>query len=153
MKKTIPLILVVMILLSGCSLFKSDEQKMKDQINRFITAYNSGDAEGMIDTLDSQSRQVAKASLGIADSLIGTLTGIGISVKDVFTLCINFSGDFDRLTITSFDDFQILASAATVTVSVVGEKSGEEETQTAIFKMKQENDDWYITDFYGIGGI
>ena len=153
MKRICSLVLIVTLLLSGCSFFKSDEQLMKDKINSFVTSYNSGDVEGMIDTLDSQSRQIAKSTLELSDTLISSLTGISVSVKDVFALCISFSDDFDTLTIVSFDDFQVGESTATVSVTVAGEKSGTEETEQAEFKMKKENGDWYINDFYGIGGL
>lgn len=153
MKRVVAVALVAALLLSSCSFFKSDEQKMEDKIEKFITSYNSGDVDGMIDTLDSQSRHVAEASLSIADSLLGSLTGIGISVKDVFSLCINFSDDFDTLKILSFDDFQIEADAATVYVTVEGSQAGEESIQQAVFKMVKESRDWYINDFSNIGGV
>lgn len=153
MKRMIVIVLVVALLLSGCSFFKSDEQKIEDKINRFISAYNLGDVDGMTETLDSQTRQIVNSSMSIADGLIGSFTGFDISVKDVFSLCINFSDDFDRLTISSFDDFQINEDSATAYVTVVGNKSGEESTQNAVFKMIKENSDWYIKDFSNIGGI
>ncbi len=153
MKRVYPLALIMVMLLTGCVFFKSDEQKMKDKINRFITSYNSGDVDAMTETLDSQSRQVINSTLNIADSLIGSFTGFNISIKDVFSLCFNFSGNFERLTIISFDDFQIKESSAVVYVSVVGSKSGAESSQSATFKMIKENGDWFIRDFSNVGGL
>ena len=118
------------------------EELIEERVNTFLTAYNSGDMETVLECLDAKSRQTFRAMLNILGGLAGGLTGFSVDLSDLFALGVNTtSDDFMKLKITDIKVIDSTNAVVTTTMNLTG--SG---TQTIYFKMVYENDGWYIHD-------
>ena len=90
-KCILALLLVLSTLLgaSACTKFqKSDAELIEARINAFFDAYNDGDYEGILNSLDSRTRTVVKASFNIGSSVVGDLWGVHLDISDIFGLAM-----------------------------------------------------------------
>lgn len=156
MKKTVRMIslgLAVCLLatcLCGCdtveSLFdrRTDEEKIRDRLDDFVMALNSGDADAALECLDSRSRNMYNAVFNIGQSIVGAFIGFDINVKDVFALAIGLNGgdvfsmEIRELNITS-------GTTATVTLAATAQVAGQSESEVLRLDMVKEKNDWYIS--------
>lgn len=102
MRRVLSIVMVVcimMISLTACFAAKSDEELISDRIDSFMKAYNSGDMDGVLDSLSAKTRNTLSSILSIGNSLIGNLTGIGLSLSDMFGLGVGLQAG-DLLTIS-----------------------------------------------------
>ena len=72
MKRGIALLAAVCMLIVICSgcLGKSDEELIRDRMNTFLTAYNSGDLQGVLQCMDAKTRNTYQSALNIGNVLI-----------------------------------------------------------------------------------
>lgn len=125
---------------TGCGK-KSAEELIKARIEAFVDAYNSGDIEEALESLDAKTRNAAQATLNLLGAAAGKLTGIDIDLSDLFSLGImTASGDFMIAEIESIRMIDEENAAATVRMNLDG---GEE---TVYFTMVSDDDDWFIAD-------
>ncbi len=152
MKRIISLFLIILMALScfaSCQIYNgrkdspaTNEELITARIETFLTAYNAGDMDAVLECLDAKNRNALKAMLNILGGLAGSVAGFGIDLSDLFSLGISTtSGDFMKLEIT---DITVIDSAnATATTKMFLTGSG---TQSICFEMVYENSDWYIHD-------
>ncbi|MGN1203108.1 MAG: hypothetical protein ACI4RF_07405 [Eubacterium sp.] len=152
MKKILTLTLILILsvsFLSGCNmLIKSDEELIEERINSFVSAYNSGDVDGLIECFDSKTKTAMKSALGIGNSLLGGLIGFDISLSDIFGLGMGIT-DGDVLTVQQINDIQVGTDTATADVTIVfsDEWGGSgATTDDCTFYLKSENGGWFISD-------
>lgn len=139
---------MIIILLPACNMFKSDTDKIKDRAQCFVTAYNAGDIDGIIDCLDSKTRITLKSALGLSNAILGNLIDIDVSLQDIFGVGIGLTED-DMMTDFELNEVIINSDTATAEVSFVYSdefNSGEKKNEKGIFYFKKENNDWYISD-------
>lgn len=152
------LVLVICLTtLTGCFDFRTDEEKITDRVNDFITAYNTGDMEEVIACFDATSRNMLEAMMGIGEGLFSEFAGVDISMSDMFALGVGFMSEdplsmvINDITITS-DTTALVTIDATITISSefvdqdVFESEGipTEQSETLTLPMVKEDDDWYI---------
>ncbi len=150
MKMSRKLICVFLCALLVCVFFSSclgeeqltSEQLIKNRINEFLTAYNSGDMDAVMDCLDAKTRNAMNAMLNLLGGFIGSQAGFGIDLRDLFSLGIAIeSDDFMKLQITDITVKDSKTAVATTTMDLTG--AG---VETIYFHMVYENDGWYISD-------
>ena len=119
----------------------SDEDQIKARIETFLTAYNTGDMDTVLECLDAKTRNAFEAWLNILGAVAGKYTGIDIDLSDLFSLGVNTTkGDFMGLTINSINITDTKNAVVTTTMTLSGQ------TMTIYFKMLRENGGWYIND-------
>lgn len=134
-------------MLLGCdSLLKSDEEKIADRLQEFITACNSGDLDGALDCLDKSSRKTYGAVFNIGNGIFGGLTGFEIDVRDLMAVTMGMTGsDFFTLQIQSISLTSKKEAVATVSLSFTNPQTGETQTEGNMrLPMIKEGLDWYI---------
>lgn len=125
----------------------TNEELIAKKINKFLTAYNTGDMDEVLKCLDAKTRNEFQALMNILGGIAGGLLGFDISLSDFFALGISIAEeDFMKLEIT---DITIIdASNAVVTTKM--DMIGDEESTTIYFEMVYEDDGWYIHDMTDI---
>lgn len=150
MKKILSLLLaVIMIMACFASCTKdveeippTDEELIETRIKTFLSAYNSGDMDTVLECLDAKTRNAFQAMLNLLGGLAGSAAGFNIDLSDLFSLGIaTASGDFMELEISAINIIDEKKAVATTTMTLTG--AG---TQTIYFVMVYENNGWYISD-------
>lgn len=134
----------VLALFCGCSA-KSDEELIKDRINSFMKAYNSGDMDGVSESLSSKTRAATKAIFSMAEAMGGMLGMDGVSLSDLFSLGVAIAGD-DVLDV-SIGNIDITDEENATVETTLSLSYGDlvEKTDYSIsFVMVKEDDDWFI---------
>lgn len=138
---------LVLCALIGISVFlydkmgigKSDEELIKERVEKFTDAYNSGNFEEAVESMDAKTRNTAKAVMNIGEGLFGGYTGYNIQGSDLFTLGVAISGDDELLKIQLANLSVEGASAMATGVLSYGAVQIE-----ADFSFIKEGRDWYI---------
>lgn len=135
---------VLCVMLSGCFLGKkSDEDMIRGRVESFVTSFNAGDLEGIIECLDSRTRTQFKSVMGLTESIGGALfegfTGVGldISIADLFGVGMAFADDA-TLHLDEVTEITISGDNARADVVINGDKGH--------FTMVKEKGDWFIKD-------
>lgn len=120
----------------------TNEELIIERIETFLTAYNDGDMEVVLECLDAKTRNAFQAMLNILGGLAGNAAGFNIDLSDLFSLGVSTtSGDFMQLEVT---DITVINSAnATATTKMFLTGAG---TQIIYFEMVYEHNGWYIHD-------
>ena len=123
------------------NIFKSDDQLIRERIQAYEDACNNGDYEGMLDCMDSATRSVMDASMGLLDGFFSEGTGLGIGMTDLFGFA-GLMGDYCDIQII---DITIDGNYAVVNIIMTMEIYGAEQQSTeAALPMVKENGNWYI---------
>ncbi len=153
MKKFLSILLaLIMMLTCFASCKKNDdenktteptsEELITERIETFLTAYNGGDMNSVLECLDSKSRNAMSAMLNLLGGLAGSQIGFDIDLRDLFSLGVAIeSDDFMKLQITDITVTGTKNAVATTTMDLTG--AG---VQTIYFHMVYENGGWYISD-------
>ncbi len=116
----------------------TDEELITERIQEFVTAYNNGDMDTVLECFDAKSRSTLKASI----DLIRAFSGGYIDMSALFSLGVNLTeGEFMKLEISAIKVTDSKNATATATMELQG--GG---TQTLTFEMVFENEGWYIHD-------
>ncbi len=123
----------------------TDEELIRECVQTFITAYNEGDMDTVLNCLNAKNRNAMEAILNLVGGAVGSYIGVDINLKDLFAIGVStVSGDLMKLNIT---DISITSNSdgksATVTTSMDLAGTG---AQTVYFSMVYEHDGWYIGD-------
>ncbi|MBQ2933855.1 MAG: hypothetical protein IJE02_04525 [Clostridia bacterium] len=137
----VTIIILLVILMTGCNFFKSDEQLIEERIEAFLDAYNSGDLDGVLECLDSRTRTTIESAIGITEAFTG-----GVEVSDVFGISIGTMSEGDILTV-DIQEIKINDERATVEVLASYKDAAAGFSEPAVFTMKKEDRDWYIKNF------
>lgn len=127
--------------LYGCNITKSDEELINDRIDAFLTAYNLGDYEKVLDCFTGKMKNTLKAATGTGNALMGGITGFDINMADLFGLGAGILSEGDILTVSDIEIiFQDDATANVETILNFNVNG----TETTTFIMSKENNDWFI---------
>ena len=125
----------------GSSKPKTDEEKIEARINEFITAYNDGDMDAVLQCLDATTRNAFQALLNLMGGFVGSQAGFDIDLSDLFSLGVSTAeGDFMELEIRSIAMLDSSNAIATTFMDLNGAES------TIYFIMVYEKGGWYIHD-------
>ena len=152
MKKILALLLVIVMALGCLASCKKDddfpevlptnEALIAERIETFLTAYNMGDMDTVLECLDAKTRNAFQAMLNLLGGLAGSAAGFDIDLKDLFSLGVSTTqGDFMGLEIRDINVIDSSNAVATTTMNLTG--AG---VQTIYFEMVYENNGWYIHD-------
>lgn len=152
MKKFLALLLLIVMALgcfASCKEYDNEtkipptnEEFITERIETFLTAYNTGDMEAVLECLDTKTRNAFQAMVNLLGGLAGAAAGFDIDLSDLFSLGVSMTqGDFMELEITAINVIDSSNAIATTVMNLVG--AG---TQTIYFEMVYENDGWYIHD-------
>lgn len=130
---------------------KTDEQLIEERIERFAEVYNNGDYDGVLECLDTKTRNTVSAMMNVGAAILGEFGfDMGISLSDLFSLGVGLIGDDEILT---FDIHSIDVQSANLAVVEVTMKSAVGNlSEAAVFTMRKEDDDWYIRNLEVIAG-
>ena len=64
----------------------TDEELIRERVETFISAYNEGDMDTVLECLDAKSRNAMEAMLKLLGGIAGSYTGFEIDLKDLFSL-------------------------------------------------------------------
>ena len=140
---TVTFVLLLSTLTSCFLKPKTDEELIYERIDEFLTSYNSGDFEGVLNCLDAKTRNATKAMTNLMGSFGGSLLGVDIDLADLFGLGAGLAGgDMMNVQITEL----IITSETTAQVHAVMTMKlyDQQQTQTIIFGMVKENKGWFI---------
>ncbi len=120
---------------------ESDETKIENRIQTFVSDYNSGDVEAVMASMTKRTRRILESTFGILGSISG------YDVKELFVYgfslgVLTSEGDYLFLEIV---DIEVSEDSKKADANVVIKMDGSD-TGAAVFKMKYENDGWYIDD-------
>ena len=143
---------VALVLFCGLYFYKetvkTDEEQIKDRIDSFLTAYNTGDGKGVLDCLDAKTRNKFEAAINITESIVGTFTkGCDISIYDLFAVGTGVLTDGELLSVEIQQITLTDEENATVDITMTYKDNLSEITDDAVFVMVKENDGWYVRDF------
>ena len=148
MKRVISLALVAVILmmaLVACGA-KSDEDMIKDRINKYISCANNADMDGMLKCFNSATRSAMESML----NLLGDYAGVNL--KDMMNLGALFgSSEYYSMSVDSIDNIQINGDNATADVTMSATVNGSTQTASDSLPLVKEDGDWYIS--LNLGGL
>ncbi len=122
------------------SIFKSDEELIRDRIQEFEDAYNDGDMEAVLECLEPSIKNAYSAMYGIAGSFMSGKIGFNASISELFAIGTVTAME-DGLHI-EINEIVIDGNHATVRVTI---RSGSF-SEAGRFKMVKDNREWYIRD-------
>ena len=140
-------VLFVVCCLFGCAKKKTDEELIRERITSFVTVYNDGDFDGVLDCFDAKTRNTLKATFNVLGGLVGGLTGYSFDLSDFFTLGIAMM-DGEVLAI-EVDEISIDGENAVVSAKMGYSDIGPESIEIVYIILVKENDDWFIQDMQG----
>ena len=146
MKKRVVCIFLT-VFFSVCCLFgcgKSDEELVRERIDTFVTAYNDGDFDGVLECFDTKTRKTLEATFNLMGGLIGGLTGFSFDLSDFFTLGIAMM-DGDVLAI-EVSKVTINGEKAVASAQMGYEDIGKESIEDVYITLVKEQDNWFIQD-------
>lgn len=149
MRKVVAILIAVILpitLFISCGK-KSDEELIEARINHFVTAYNTGDMDEVINCMDALSRNTLKGILGLSSSILGGLGGFDLNLSDLFGVSVGLlGGDLMKVEIQEITLTDETHATVTVTMNLDFGYT-EEASGAAYFSMVKEEDDWFIHDF------
>ena len=128
--------------LFGCG--KSDEELVRERIDTFVTTYNDGDFDGVLECFDTKTRKTLEATFNLMGGLIGGLTGFSFDLSDFFTLGVAMM-DGDVLAI-EVSEVSINGEQAVATAQLGFVDIGKESIEDVYITLVKENGDWFIQD-------
>ena len=144
------MVLVVVLLNSG-SLFKSDEDLIRERIEALETAYNNTDWDGVMECMDESTQAMMDMVMGFADGLLSDSIGFDIAMSDLFAIGgLALDGDYCQIEVL---DIQIDGDTAMVTVRMTMDMYEYSDSQEAMLPMVKEGGDWYISIEGGMGSF
>jgi hypothetical protein len=135
--------------LGGCELFnmfKSDEDMIRERIDDFLFALNTGDMEGVFGCMDAKSRNTYEAMLNISEGIMGSLIGFDIPMADLFALTLGTSsGDFASAQVVSIEITSETTAVVTLNMNMSDDRMDlNESVENVPVQMIKEQGDWYI---------
>lgn len=136
--------------------FKSDDELIRARIDTFVTDYNNGDFEALMESFDDKTRSTIESTIGLTQSMFGGMTGFDVNYSDLFGLGVAANGG-DMMKIQDIQSIEIQGDKAVVTATMIlsANMGGQSNsiTETAHFELVKEetgflNHDWFISNMY-----
>ena len=126
---------------------KSDEELIRDRIEEFVSSYNNGDFDAVVECLATKQRNQIKGQTKLLEGL-GLGFGYGgfslsgkIDYGSLFSMGVgNFDGDFMEIELQDLDIYDDNKANVYVTMTMLNKE------EPAKFSMVKEKGDWYIAD-------
>lgn len=118
---------------------KSDEELITECVENFTDAYNSGDFEKAIESMDAKTRNTAKAAMSLGEGIFSGYTGYSIKGSDLFSLGVATSG-FEELLKIQLINITVVGDSASATGTL---NYGDIQIDTN-FSFVKEGRGWYI---------
>lgn len=115
---------------------KSDEDKIRERMDKFVTAYNNGDYEGMLECIEPVKRKQYEAAYNMLGSIGSGLLGFDFSVSDLMGLSAMVMTEEEKL---SLEITRISVLDGGRALVYVRNSNGEE-----TFSMVKDGRDWYF---------
>lgn len=141
-------VIAVLTVLCGCvSKLSTDEEKIENRIECFLEAYNSGDINGVLDCMDSQTKNTYKSAMNITNAVSGKM-GIDVSFSDLFGLSVGIMSDGDMLALDNMQTEILSDESAKVyaDMSYHDKVTKNGTPQKVCIVMQKEKSDWFIRD-------
>lgn len=145
-KKILALSLVfitVTLLLAGCFLVKSDEEMIRERLEEFTTAYNTGDLAAVLNCFNAKTRNTYQSLLNVGDSLTG-MAGLGLGLSNLWSLGVATMGPGDVLSLSNLRISISGDTRARVTATMEFHDGDGESREDVAIPMIKEKGDWYI---------
>ncbi len=121
----------------------TDEYLIRECVETFLTAYNEGDMDAVLECLDAKSRNAMEAMLNLLGGIAGSYAGFDIDLKDLFSLGVStVDGDFMLLDIISIEMRGSSEAVVTTSMSLPGGMNDEKIYFITIY----EKGKWCISD-------
>lgn len=145
------LILSGICIFSGCGTAKSDEQLIRERIQDFTEAYNSGDFEEVLESMDAKTRNTYQAAASLGGSLLSGWTGINLEYGDLFALGVGTAGS-DALITFQIENIDIADGEATAETQMNYELGAYQTavSATVVIELVEEKGGWYIRDIHDL---
>ena len=132
------------------NIFKSDEDLIRERIEEFVSSYNNGDMEAVMECFDQRTKSIMGATVGIGESLLGSATGFDVSMSDMFGLGAGLNeGDMMKLSNIEFtvpDGAENVSVNAVITMSISFMGQSQSNSSSVQFEMVKEDGDWFISN-------
>ena len=144
-------IILLCTLLTSCLSFppKTDEELIRECMDAFITAYNTGDAEGCLECLDAKSINAMKSTSSLIGSIGFGIGGFsfGINPLELFGLAVANASEEDLLDIQILDiEIESDKRATVYTKFAYTDKYNSIQGLDCNIVMTKEDGDWFIKD-------
>lgn len=146
---SVALIGLAVCIFSGCVSVKSDEQLITDRIQEFTYAYNSGDFEETLKSMDSKTRNTYHAVADVGSSLFSSWSGVSLDYSDLFALGVGVAQTDELMTI-QIESINIEGEEAVAAAQMdydLGSDYGTVSMKIE-FELVKEKNDWYIKDLH-----
>ncbi len=130
--------------LFGCAKKKTDEELVRERIDTFVTKYNDGDFEGVLECFDAKTRNTLQATFNVMGGLVGGLTGFSFDLGDLFTLGVAMMGG--EVLAIEVSEVSIDGANAVATAQMGYADIGEESIENVYIILVKEEEDWFIQD-------
>lgn len=130
--------------LFGCVEKKTDEELIRERIDTFVTVYNDGDFDGVLECFDAKTRNTVKATFNVIGGLVGGLTGFSFDLSDFFSLGVAMV-DGEMLSI-EVEQISINDKNAIVSAQMGYANIGATSKEAVCVILVKEKDDWFIQD-------
>ena len=132
------------------NIFKSDEDLIRERIEEFVSSYNNGDMEAVMDCFDQRTKSIMGATVGIGEALIGGAAGFDISMSDMFGLGAGLNeGDMMKISNIQFtvpEGAERVSVNAEITMSISFMGQSQSQSSPVQFEMVKEDGDWFIAN-------
>ncbi len=132
------------------NVFKSDEDLINERIEEFVSSYNNGDMEAVMECFDQRTKSLLGATVGIGEALIGGAAGFDVSMSDMFGLGAGLNeGDMMKLRDVQFtvpDGAEKVSVDAVITMSISFMGQSQSNSSSVQFEMVKEDGDWFISN-------
>lgn len=143
------LMLSGMCIFSGCGNAKSDEQLITERIQDFTEAYNSGDFEETLKSMDSKTRNTYQAAVSIGSSLLSDLAGINLDYSDLFAFGVG-TVEAEQFITFQIENIDIEGKEAVAETEMAYDLGTDRSTASVKveFELVKEKGGWYIKDIH-----
>lgn len=132
------------------NIFKSDEDLINERIEEFVSSYNNGDMEAVMECFDQRTKSLMGATVGIGEALIGGAAGFDVSMSDMFGLGAGLNeGDMLKLRNIQFtvpEGAESVSVNAEITMSISFMGQSQSQSSSVQFEMVKEDGDWFISN-------
>ena len=132
------------------NIFKSDEDLIRERIEEFVSSYNNGDMEAVMDCFDQRTKSIMGATVGIGEALIGGAAGFDISMSDMFGLGAGLNeGDMMKISNIQFtvpEGAERVSVNAEIQMSISFMGQSQSQSSPVQFEMVKEDGDWFIAN-------
>ncbi len=132
------------------NIFKSDEDLINERIEEFVSSYNNGDMEAVMECFDQRTKSIMGATVGIGEALIGGAAGFDVSMSDMFGLGAGLNeGDMLKLRNIQFtvpEGAVRVSVNAEITMSISFMGQSQSQSSPIQIEMVKEDGDWFISN-------